>query len=61
MNITLESILAKLPIGKVEETIRKHIQPMVKKLPDKRMAKVIEIMVMGIQGGQTPVITGIAR
>ena len=61
MNITLESILAKLPIGKVEETIRKHIHPMVKKLPDKRMAKVIEIMVMGIQAGQTPVITGIAR
>lgn len=61
MNITLESILAKLPIEKVEETIREHIHPMVKKLPDKRMARVMEIMVKGILGGQTPVITGIAR
>jgi hypothetical protein len=61
MNITLESILAKLPIKKVEETIRKHIQPLTKMLPDKRMASVIEVMILGILGGKTPVITGMAR
>ena len=30
-------------------------------LPDKRMRKVIESMMLGILGGQTPVITGMAR
>lgn len=61
MNITLESILAKLPIKQIEETIRKHTQPLIEMLPDKRMRNVIEIMIMGILGGQTPVITEMAR
>jgi hypothetical protein len=30
-------------------------------LPDKRMRKVIENMLLGIPGGQIPVITGMAR
>ena len=61
MNITLESILAKLPIRKIEESLHKHIQPLTKMLPDKRMGRVIEVILLGILGGQTPVVTGIAR
>lgn len=61
MTITLKSILAKLPITQIEETIHKHIQPLIKMLPDKRMRRVIEIMILGILGGQTPVITEMAR
>ena len=61
MNIALESIFAKLPILEIKETIKNHSEPLMEMLPDKRMRKVIETMMLGILGGQTPVITGMAR
>jgi len=61
MNITLETVLGKLPIKQIKGTIHNHIQPLLKQLPDKRMGSVVEVMILGILGGQTPVITGIAR
>jgi hypothetical protein len=61
MNIALESIFAKLPILEIKETIKNHSEALMTMLPDKRMRKGIENMVLGILGGQTPVITGIAR
>ena len=61
MNIALEAILAKLPIGEIKATIQEHVQPMEKRLPDKRLKRVIEDMVLGILGGEKPVITEIAR
>jgi hypothetical protein len=61
MTITLEAILAKLPIGKLSETIGAHIRPLTRILPDKRLGAVVESIILGILGGQTPVITGMAR
>ena len=61
MNIALESILAKLPITEIQRAIRRYTKPLMEMLPDKRMKKVLENMVLGILGGQTPVITGMAR
>jgi len=61
MNIALEAVLAKLPIGEIKKTIQKHIQPLVKRLPDKRLGRVVEDMVLGILGGETPVVTEIAK
>jgi hypothetical protein len=61
MTIALESNLAKLPILKIQETIRSHTEPLMEMLPDRRMTKVLENMLLGILGGQTPIITGIAR
>jgi len=61
MTIALESIFAKLPIMAIRGTIRNHSEPLMRLLPDKRMRKVIENMLLGILGGQTPVITGMAR
>jgi hypothetical protein len=61
MTIALESIFAKLPIMEIRGTIRNHSEPLMRLLPDKRMRKVIENMMLGILGGQTPVITGMAR
>ena len=60
MNIALESILAKLPISEIQDTIQSHTEPLMEMLPDRRMKKVLENMLLGILGGQTPVITGIA-
>ena len=61
MNIALETILAKLPIGEIKTTIQEHIRPIGKRLPDKRLERVVEDMVLGILGGETPVITEMAR
>jgi len=61
MTITREEQGDKLPIGAIKSSIQKHIQAMKKKLPDKRLERVVEDMVLGIMGGETPVITEIAR
>ena len=61
MNIALERILAKLPILEIQTTIRSHTESLMEILPDQRMKKVLESMLLGILGGQTPVITGMAR
>ena len=60
MNITLEAVLAKLPITKLMETIESHIRPLLQLLPDKRLWAVVVQMVLGILGSQTPVITEMA-
>jgi hypothetical protein len=61
MNIALDSILAKLPMMEIHTTIQSHTASLMEMLPDKRMKKVLENMLLGILGGQTPVITGMAR
>ena len=61
MNIALESILAKLPIMEIHTTIQSHTEPLMEMLPDKRLKKVLKNMMLGILGGQTPVITGMAQ
>lgn len=61
MTIAPESIFAKLPIMEIRGTIRNHSEPLMRLLPDKRMRNVIENMLLGILGGQTPVISGMAR
>jgi len=55
MNIALEAILAKLPIEELQPTIQNHIGCMTERLPDKRLKRVLEDMVLGIPGGETPV------
>lgn len=60
MNIALESILAKLPIMKIQASIQSHGDALMKMMPDKRMKKALENMLLGILGGQTPLITGMA-
>jgi len=61
MNIALEGILAKLPMMKIQETVQRHSQRLMEMLPDRRMKKVVVNMILGILGGQTPVITAMAR
>lgn len=60
MTIALETILAKLPIEKLKETIAAHILPLTLLLPDKRLGRVVECIILGILGSQTPVITEMA-
>ena len=61
MNIALDSISAKLPMEEITRTIWNHIRPRMNAMPDKRRRNVLVRMVLGILGGQTPVITEMAR
>jgi hypothetical protein len=62
MNIALETTLAKMiPIHEIEKTIQKHIEPIAAQLPDKRLKRGLKDMVLGILGGETPVITKMAK
>ena len=61
MNIALESILAKLPMMEIQTTIQSHTESLMEMLPDQRLRKVLNNMLLGMLGGQTPVITGMAR
>jgi hypothetical protein len=45
----------------IERTIQSHTEPLMEMVPDWRMKKVLNNMMLGILGGQTPVITGMAR
>ena len=60
MTLPLETIFAKLPIAELKGTIAAHIQPLVQMLPDKRLGAVVECIILGILGKQTPVITEMA-
>jgi len=61
MTLTLETVLAKLPIEKLNETIEAHVSPLTRLLPDKRLGGVVQCIILGVLGGQTPVITEMAR
>ena len=61
MNIALQAILAKFPIEQIQATVREHIIPLICLLPDRRLGRIGERIILGILGGQTPVITEIAR
>jgi len=51
MNIALEAILAKLPIEEKKQTIHKHIGALEKQLPDKRLERGIDDMILGFWEG----------
>ena len=61
MNIAPEAILAKLPIEAIRQTIHQYARPLAKKLPDKRLGRGVDDLILGILGGESPVVTEIAR
>lgn len=54
-------MLAKIPVVQLEAEIEKFVEPVTKRLPEKRLKKVISLAVRGISGAQSPVITQMAR
>ncbi len=60
MNIALQTIHAKFPIEQIQTIVREHILPLICLLPDKRLGRIAKRIILGILGGQMPVITEIA-
>lgn len=61
ISIPQESEVSRLPIAELVKAVQVFVRPLLKLLPDKRLREVGVVMVMGILGGQSPVITQIAR
>lgn len=59
--IPFDEILSKLPIEQIQQTIHEYSQPLTERLPDQRLQQVVEEMVLGILGSESPLITQMAR
>ena len=61
INITQGTGIGELPIGELEGAVRVFMEPVLKRLPDKRLRVVGVLMIVGILAGQSPLITEMAR
>lgn len=61
MNITHTALIAKLPIEQIKTSLQQHISPLLKRMPDIRLGRIAELIILGILGGQAPIVTSMAR
>jgi hypothetical protein len=62
MDTILENeMIAKLPMVELENELERFLEPVLAQLPEKRMREVGKLAVQGIVGGQSPVVTQMAR
>jgi hypothetical protein len=61
VNIQQDEEIGKLPVGELQAELGLFLQPVLRRLPEKRLRAVGELAVQGILGGQSPVVTHIAR
>ena len=59
--IAQKEMLAKIPVAQLEAEIEQFVEPITRRLPEKRLKKVVPLAVRGISGAQSPVITQMAR
>jgi hypothetical protein len=60
-NIPLGEVLAKLPIGELDETLNDFLAPVTELLPEQRLRRVVPQAVCGILAQETPVIAAMAQ
>jgi hypothetical protein len=60
-NIPLGEILDQLPVEELETAITEFVDPIMERMPEKRLKKNVIKIVVGILGQKTPIVTGIAR
>ena len=59
--IPLNDVLDKLPAAELEQTLEAFVAPLVERLPDQRLKRMVPRAVRGILTSETPVITAMAR
>src|SRR5512139_351590 len=60
-SIQQDEAIGKLPVGELQAELALFLQPVLRRLPEKRLRAVGELAVQGILGGQSPVVTHMAR
>jgi hypothetical protein len=59
--ITQKVRIAKLAVAELEAEVEKFLEPVTRRLPEKRLRKGVCLAAQGISGAQSPVITQMAR
>ncbi len=59
--IPIEEVLKQLPISEIEESLTNFLYPLMKQLPDKRLARVVPLSVQGILGSESPIVLQMAQ
>lgn len=60
-SILQNEAIDKLPVAELQADLDLFLQPVLKRLPEKRLRAVAKLAVQGILGGQSPVVTQMAR
>ena len=60
-NIPLREVLAKLPVGELDESLNDFLGPVRELLPEERLRRVVTQAVRGILAQETPVIAAMAQ
>ncbi|MFZ1041594.1 MAG: hypothetical protein WAN58_09840, partial [Anaerolineales bacterium] len=60
-NIPLSEVLAKLPVGQLEESLNDFLGPVRELLAEERLRRVVTQAVRGILAQETPVIAAMAQ
>lgn len=61
LRITQEAGIGDVPVEELEAAVSAFIGPLLERLPEKRLREVGVLMLLGILGGQSPLITQMAR
>ncbi|HEX6384944.1 MAG TPA: hypothetical protein VF177_09770 [Anaerolineae bacterium] len=59
--IPIKEVMKQLPIAEVEESLTKFLRPIMERLPDKRLGRVVPLSVQGILGSESPVVLQMAQ
>ena len=60
-SILQDDVIDKLPVAELSATLDLFLEPVLMHLPEKRLQAVGKLAVQGILGGQSPVVTQMAR
>ena len=60
-SVLIQQIFDKLPIAELEHSLTSFLAPLLDRLPDRRLRRVVPLAVRGILAGETPVVTGMAQ
>ena len=59
--IPIKEVMKQLPIAEVEASLTNFLRPMMERLPDKRLGRVVRLSVQGILGSESPVVLQMAQ
>jgi hypothetical protein len=59
--IAASTVLDQLPVAEVQASLHGFLAPMMTRLPDKRLGRVVALAVQGILGSQSPVVAQMAQ
>lgn len=59
--IPIREVMKQLPLAEVEASLADFLQPIMERLPDKRLGRIVPLSVQGILGSESPVVLQMAQ